>query len=47
MKSLEEIEEDLESLSTEEVAAAVRQLSRCDPVSYLQAIAALVGDDDD
>lgn len=38
--------EDRENLEPEEIRAAVSQLVRCDPVAFLQAIAALIGDDD-
>lgn len=47
MTSHDDIAGDLELPDPEEIAAAVRQLSSCDPVGYLQAIAALIGDDDD
>lgn len=37
---------DLEDVDPEEIRAAISQLVRCDPVAFLQAIAAVIGDED-
>ena len=39
--------DEIGAMEPEEIRAAINQLRRCDPVAFLEAIAAIVGRDHD